>query len=208
MQKKILIISGFILIFFFLVVYYWGCFFERHHQQQPDLYPQSLPKNIDAMNSTDTGLTPSMSAITIKDVTLRETDKKKGYELVVTAKESKFHYVSDVVECYNVLCRILRNGVSVASLYADKSLVDRQGKFIVCSGPVKGFFKEVVFEGSDISYNFSTQLVNTDKTITYTHQDFKFSANKSNIDINAQKIDMHNGVYSEFLYGSAANNGR
>jgi lipopolysaccharide export system protein LptC len=200
MQKKILIFSGFIILVLVIILYYWV---GVQRQQQPDLLPQSLPKSIEGM-STDTALTPSLPAITVKDVTLRETDKKKGYELVITAKESKFHYVSDVVECYNVMCKILRNGTQVASLYSHKSLVDRLGKFVLCSGVVKGFFKEVTFNGSDICYNFSTQVVFSDKTITYTHPLFTLSANKSKVDINAQKIELCNGVRSEFLYGSAS----
>src|SRR5271157_4327251 len=59
---------------------------------------------------TDTTTSSTIPTITIKDVTLRETEKHKEYELVVTAQESRFHHVSDVVECCNVLCKINKKG--------------------------------------------------------------------------------------------------
>jgi hypothetical protein len=158
---------------------------------------KSVLENIPTQTSTVP--VPPRPAIVIKNITLREVEKKKGYELVVTAQESKLHTTSDVVECSGVSGSILQHGDCVAMMRAEKSLIDRLAHHVVFTGQVSGFFKELDMSGSDICYNFSTQMVSTDKTITYTHPQFLLAAHKSVMDIGRQKISLSKGVRSEFF---------
>jgi hypothetical protein len=175
--------------------------------QQPNENTTLEKKDINA-TTTDTGITPTAPSITMQNITLKEIERRKGYELVVTAKESTFHHLSDTVECSSVACTIKQQGSDVAHLFSEKSHVDRMKKNVMLSGQVKGLFKDMALEGSDICYDFSTNLVSTQKTMKYEHPAFTFSANSSCVDINTQKIKMQNGVRSELLYRTTANNRR
>ncbi len=157
---------------------------------------------------TDTTQTPTMPTIIIKDALLKESDKQKGYELAVEAKESHFHHTSDTIECQKVSCNILHYGTQIAHIYAEKTFIDRPGKHALFTGLVHGSLKDLSFKGQDIAYNYSTQIVTTDKIMTYTHPLFQFSAQNSFFDINAQTIHMKNGIRSEFSYCAASNNSR
>lgn len=154
---------------------------------------------------TDTSTTRSEPTITIRDITLHEAEKCKGYEMVVTAQESRFHNVSDIVECCNVHCKISKHGQSMATVQATTSRIDRPKRIVTFQGPVQGTFKDLIFHGCDISYNFSDQIVTSDKTTTYTHPLFRFCAQQSTVNINAGTIQMSKGVQSEFSCRAASN---
>lgn len=160
------------------------------------------PKQCDDKNKNEATV-PQNASIVIQNLTLREVEKSKGYELIVNAQQSTFHHISEVVECKNVSCKIMQKGLALANIHAQKSFVDRTSKHVLFSGDVKGNFKDLIIDGSDICYNFSTQTVGTDNKITYTHPLFNFSANKSTINIKTNTIEMGKGVYSEFLYRAA-----
>jgi hypothetical protein len=151
-------------------------------------------------------ITNSLPTITIKGITIKESDKVKGYDFVITANESNFNHLSSQIECYDILCNIFRNKNPIASVHAEKSFIDRLSKKILFGGPVKGAIKNLSFSGNDVFYNFSTQKVHTQKSITFSHPNFTFSANHSTVDINSQKIQMSKGVYSEILSDPTPNN--
>jgi LPS export ABC transporter protein LptC len=177
----------------FLAVFIW--FFIVRHQHSSE--------SVTAPMETVTSSTES--AVTIKNITLREHEKKKGYELVVTAQESLLHPSSDVVECRGVTGTIIRYGTHVACVSAEKSVINRIDREIFFHGDVQGSFKDIFMHGADIVYNFATQKVRTDRTITYTHPFFQMTANKSRVDVSTQKIVLSGGVSSLFLYCAATN---
>jgi len=166
---------------------------------QPPPAPQSLPTNITTPPAVESLVSPTLPMIAIKNITLHETDKNKKYELIVTAEESTFHHIDDSIECNHVTCSIVHNGAHIAALSAEKSLLNRLAHCVTLTGLVKGTLKELGLYGCDITYNFSTQTVSTDKTTTYTHPQFLFSAQKSFVYVNEQKIEMSGGVHSEFF---------
>ncbi|MFA5306342.1 MAG: hypothetical protein WC365_02740 [Candidatus Babeliales bacterium] len=155
-----------------------------------------------ASDSTGTG---TGSAVTIKNITLREYEKKKGYELVVTAQESRLHSSSDLVECKGVTGSIVRHGERVAVVCAEQSVIDRPAHNILFKGTVHGMFKELEMYGADIAYDFATHMVTSDRTMTYRHPFFLLSAQQSIMNVHAQKIRLSKGVRSEFLYRAASN---
>lgn len=153
---------------------------------------------------SDTTNTGTGSAVTIKNITLREYEKKKGYELVVTAQESRLHSSSDLVECKGVTGSIVRHGERVAIMSAEKSVIDRSAHHILFKGNVHGMFKDLEMCGADIAYDFATHMVTSDRVMTYTHPLFLLSAQQSAVNVHAQKIRLSKGVRSEFLYRAAA----
>ena len=174
-------------------------FFSSHQSKEKTASTES---HVPALVATITQPT-----ITIKDIILKEHGKDKHYELMVKAKESTVHHVTDSIECKNVACNITHQGKPIAHLSAEKSFVDRQGKNVIFAGPVKGSFKDISMQGRDINYNFSQQIITTDQQTTYTHASFNLSAQQSVVDIKKQKIILKNGVRSEFLSRPAANEG-
>ena len=154
---------------------------------------------------TDTARKNTGSAVTIKNITLREYEKKKGYELVVTAQESRLHSSSDLVECKGVTGSIVRHGERVAVVSAEKSVIDRSAHNIFFKGNIHGMFKDLEMQGADIAYDFATHMVTTDHTMIYTHPLFSLSAQQSAVNVHAQKIRLSKGVHSEFLCCAASN---
>jgi hypothetical protein len=180
-----------------------GAIWDATQLQPPSKTSETVSQEPEKSEHDD----PSVhSIITVKDITLHECEKRKGYELVVKAHESKFCPSSGSVECCSVMCNITRNGTSVAALHAEKSLIDRIARHVIFAGPVAGSLKDLQVQGFDLQYNFSTQTVQTNKKICYKHPSFTLQAGASIVDVNAQKIVMVNGVCSEFLYSTAADN--
>jgi hypothetical protein len=193
-QKHIVLIILFLLVMSSII-----CYFAFVPQQNSPI--TQVP-----ITQTDNQITSTAPAITIKDMQLHESEKKKGYELIVNAKESQFNQIANTIECNTVTCSIFQHGIHVAHINSSKSLIDRVSKNVTFAGSVHGLFKELTMHGSDICYNFSTNTVQTDKTMTYTHPFFNFSAKQCNVNIASQKIIMGNGVRSEFLYSAASHN--
>jgi hypothetical protein len=155
------------------------------------------------VQSMDTTGTSTRSAVTVKNITLREYEKKKGYELVVTAQESLLLPSSDVIECRGVTGSIIRQGSRVALVSAEKSVINRALHEVMFHGAVQGSFKDIFMSGADIVYNFATQKVRTDRAITYTHPLFQMTACQSRVDVQSQKIVLSKGVSTSFLYRAA-----
>lgn len=192
MNKKLRFLTIFglgILSFAGIIWFFWP------HKTKNEV-PQELPS--DATN------TSTASAVTIKNITLREYEKKKGYELVVTAQESRLRSSSDLVECKGVTGSIVRHGERVAVMSAEKSVIDRSAHHILFKGNVHGVFKDLEMCGADIAYDFATHMVTSDRAMTYIHPSFLLSAQQSAVNVHAQKIRLSKGVRSEFLYRAAA----
>jgi hypothetical protein len=165
--------------------------------------PQQTKTEVVQDSASDATNTGTGSAVTIKNITLREYEKKKGYELVVTAQESRLHSSSDLVECKGVTGSIVRHGERVAIMSAEKSVIDRSAHHILFKGSVHGMFKDLKMYGADIAYDFATHMVTSDRAMTYTHPLFLLSAQQSAVNVHAQKIRLSKGVRSEFLYRAA-----
>src|SRR5437773_569216 len=69
----------------------------------------SIPSTQRPAFPIDTKIGGTGPAIIAKDITLRERDKDKNYEFIVTAQESRF-YPSDIVDCHKVICNIMYHG--------------------------------------------------------------------------------------------------
>jgi len=140
----------------------------------------------------------SFASITIKDFTLKELEKSKELEVIINAKECNFIHTSDMVMCTHVTCTLFDHKNISASLKTDKAFVNRTQKAIFLSGSVLGHMKDLIIHGSDIYYNFLQQTLTTDKSIMYTHPDFSLCSHQSFIDLKNNRIEMSNGVVSEF----------
>jgi len=145
--------------------------------------------------------TPTVS---MHGMILRERLKQQDYNLVLTARASKLYHTSHTIESDTSTCKLFYKHDLIAHLLSNKSVLNRKKKEARFIGSVSGFFKDLSFTGSDVVYNFSTQHLFSDKNITYTHQQFILFAEKSNIDLNKERIEMEN-VKSVFLYSSATN---
>ena len=143
--------------------------------------------------------------ITMRDITLRERTKNNEYDIVISAQESSLSHVADNIQSTNITCSVLHNNQHIAILRTQKSLIDRTSKNIFFQGSVDGRFKDVDFQGYDLTYDFSHQTVHTTQAITYQHPLFTLRAEQSFIDIQEQKIAMDGGVRSEILGRPAAN---
>src|SRR5271157_809582 len=146
MQKNRLIITAFtcVLIAVGLLAY---LSFRQPDKKIATHLPQ---KKTQPVATTDQIITPTLPTIIIKNATLREVEKTKGYELVVTAQESRFSQLSDVIECSDVTCKISQKGLSIASIHAEKSFVNQLNKTVFLEGPVNGCFKDLLLDGCDI----------------------------------------------------------
>ena len=193
MNKKLLSVTIFMLGVLGSIALMW--FFWPHQVKIEEIQK----------SSSDTASTGTGSAVTIKNITLREYEKKKGYELIVTAQESRLHSSSDLVECKGVTGSIVRHGECVAVVSAEESVIDRSAHNILFKGSVHGMFKELEMQGADIAYDFATHIVTTERVMTYTHPLFLLSAQQSAVNVHAQKIRLSKGVRSEFLYCAASN---
>jgi hypothetical protein len=151
--------------------------------------------------------TTTHAAVAIKNITLHEYEKKKGYELVVNAQKSLLLPGSDIIECHGVTGSIIRQGAHIACVCAEKSIINRTAREITFHGTIQGAFKDIVMCGADVVYNFATNKVSTDCIMTYTHPLFQLSAHQSRVDIPRQKIMLSGGVSSMFLYRTATNKG-
>jgi LPS export ABC transporter protein LptC len=136
--------------------------------------------------------------ITITNLTLKELERTKELEVIVNAQECKFLQPSDTIECSQVTCTLLDHQLPRAQLKTDKALINRTQKTILFSGSVFGNIKDVVIHGTDINYNFSQQILRTDKNTEYTHPDFYISAQKSFVDIKGNYFELYGGVINEF----------
>ena len=136
--------------------------------------------------------------ITIKNITLKDTEDQKGYELTVNARESKFYYTPNTVECNNVECSVKDQVSEVAQISAHKALVNRNNKVIFLAGPVLGHIKDITISGNNISYDFSSHTLSTHHALTYHHQDFQLSAPSSTLQLKQNRIEMSGGVTSNF----------
>lgn len=166
------------------------------------LQQEDLGKPIQAPTITESEPTTTRDAvtsITIKDLTLKELEKNKELEVIINAHECKFLQPSDMVECAQVTCTLLDHKVPSALLKTDKAFINRAKKNIFFSGSVFGTVKDIVIQGNDINYNFSQQILYTDKTTTYHHPDFSIHAKKSFIDIKNNRIELFDGVINEFI---------
>lgn len=139
----------------------------------------------------------SKPTMVIQNITLKEKEKKNGYDLIIKAQEGSFNHITDQVMCHNVLCTLVNKKTTMAQLFAPDSQVDRRNKIMTLDGPVKGFLKELAFQGKDLTYNYSTQILTTSHSVTYTHPNFTLTAEQSNISVRQQKMEMKN-VWSQF----------
>jgi hypothetical protein len=149
--------------------------------------------------------TTARAAVAIKNITLHEYEKKKGYELVVNAQKSLLLPGSDIIECHGVTGSIIRHGTHIACVCAEKSVINRTTREITFHGAIQGTFKDIVMHGADVVYNFATNKASTNCVMTYTHPLFQLSAQRSRVDIPRQKIVLSGGVSSLFLYRAATN---
>ncbi len=138
--------------------------------------------------------------ITIKNISFKDIEHKKGYELTVNAGESKFFYTPNTVECNNIECSLTHNqNDTVAHLNASKALINRSAKSIFLSGPVLGNLKELVITGNNIVYDFAQQTLSTNQALIYKHPEFNLQAPKSFVHLKNNSITMDGGVTSEFI---------
>jgi LPS export ABC transporter protein LptC len=166
------------------------------------------PANAVDVKPSEATVTPTAPTITIKNITLKETDPARGYELTVSAKESMFLNNIEHITCNGVRCNITKNGEERARLIAKTARIERARKEVFFDGPARGILKDLTFFTSDVLYNFATQTVTTTRTTVLKHPSFTVTAPHSHIDLHNHVVTMSGGVHAEFSNSSATNHRR
>jgi LPS export ABC transporter protein LptC len=143
-------------------------------------------------------ITPSQAPqIKIQNFSMQEIDQNKSDIWTLNSREGHIFKTSNQIECFDVVCKLIRNNQLIAQLKSCQSLLDRNKKNIFMFGEVKGNFKNLNIFGFDFSYNFSTQLIKTDKMATITYPRLKVMSNQSFVDLRNNKIEMSGGIKTE-----------
>ncbi len=196
MNRKVfytITVGGIILILVMVLLMLWYAARPQKKKQ-----PSTKPVNTESIATGQNSSIESMANITIKDLTLKELEKKKDIEVIVNAKECKFLQFSDTVECSQVTCTLLDHKIPSAQITTNKALINRKNKNIFFAGVVQGTMKNLAITGADINYDFAQQILQTNQNALYTHPDFKISSQKSFIDIKNNRIEFSGGVINEF----------
>lgn len=143
--------------------------------------------------------------IVIKDLILKEVEKHKGLEVTINASEGKILNSTDKIECKNISCSLNNDHKKIADLRANNAIIQKTTKNVFLSGTTVGHTYDMTIHGQDISYNYSSQMLTTDKEVCYAHQLFSLVAQKSCVDLKNSKILMSGGVRSEILNSPAGN---
>jgi len=155
--------------------------------------------NLDQTSTTSVAITSP--DVTIKNFTFKEYEKNRTYALIVNALDGNFFHATNTITCKTITCTIVNNNNNreIAHIKAERALIKRASKEIFFQGPIHGNFKDIFLESSDIRYNFSSQILTTEKQTRYYHAHAFFSAQKSSVNIKDSSIVMQGGVYSEFF---------
>ncbi|MFH1254706.1 MAG: LPS export ABC transporter periplasmic protein LptC [bacterium] len=191
-----------ILCFFSLGLFVLGtAWFWLHKNTEPKQTPPRVIKSEVKPN----GCLEENAEIVIKDLILKEVEKHKGLEFVINASEGKILNSTDKIECKNIACVLNNNHKKTADLRSNNAVIHKTTKNVFLSGNTVGHTCDMTICGQDISYNYSSQMLTTNKEISYSHQLFSLIAKKSHVDLKSNKIVMSGGVKSEFLNSSAGN---
>lgn len=184
-----------------------GCFliYKRPDSKEMSSKIIKTESKLDLSNSRQGGCLEENAEIVIKDLILKEVEKHKGLEFVINASEGKILNSADKIECKNITCVLNNNHKKVADLRSSNAVIHKTTKNVFLSGATVGHTCDMTICGQDISYNYSNQMLTTEKEMRYSHQLFSLIAQKSYVDIKNNKIVMSGGVKSEFLNGSAGN---
>lgn len=161
---------------------------------------KTSPKNIKS-EAKPSGGPEENAEIVIKDLILKEVEKHKGLEFVINASEGKILNSTDKIECKNIACVLNNNHKKTADLRSNNAVIHKTTKNVFLSGNTVGHTCDMTICGQDISYNYSSQMLTTNKEISYSHQLFSLIAKKSYVELKNNKIVMSGGVKSEFLNG-------
>jgi|GEM_PF-5808052 hypothetical protein len=196
-SKKLFLISLVCVLTIFLI--FCLLYFYKNYLQQ-----------LSTKNAEDNTLLNSQNInspeITIKEITLKNKEADKNYEVTVTAKEGKFFYLPSTLECSYLNCILTTGQQVIAKLYADKALVNQNNKTVIFPGPVSGHFEDLSIRAENILYNFGQQTIDKAHNVFYYHPDFYLYAPNSSVQIKNNFIFMSGGVKSEFSQSPTGNN--
>ena len=202
--NKVIASTILFIIFLSLNSYCLGFFlFKKSRKKRLKKKKHQIEKTINENNQKQ--ISQKQPEIIVKDFFLRETTKNKSDSWTLYSKLGKIFKSLNQIECIDVFCLFKNKDQEIANLKAQKSLLDRNKKTLFISGMVTGNLKELNIMGESINYNFSDQIIKTEKMLTYSAQNFKLTAQKSTFNIKENKIEMTNGIKSEILYNSTSN---
>lgn len=191
----------FVMVFFGITIFAagvcWFLFYKKEQQKSPLKIIQSKAKQNTCSDEN--------AEIVIKDLILKEVEKHKGLEVIINASEGKILNSTDKIECKNISCSLNNGSRKIADLRANNAIIHKTTKNIFLSGTTVGHTYDMTVNGNDISYNYSSHMLTTNKEVSYTHKFFSLIAQKSYVDLKNSKIVMSGGVRSEFLNGPAGN---
>lgn len=191
-----------ILYFFSISLFVLGTgWFWLHKKSKPkEASPEIIKSEVKS-----NGHLEENAEIIIKDLILKEVEKHKGLEFVINASEGKILNSTDKIECKNITCVLNDNHEKVADLRANNAVIHKTTKNVFLLGNTVGHTCDMTICGQDISYDYSSQMLATNKGISYSHKLFSLIAKESRAYLKNNKIVMSGGVKSEFLNSPTCN---
>ena len=133
----------------------------------------------------------------VQNFSIKEVLKNKKESLLLNSKQGRIFRKSNKIECNNVSCWLSKEERLAAKFKSETSLLDREKKEVFFSGDVSGKIDAFKIHGKNINYDFDNQKATTDECLNYAYPNFKFSAQKSVLNLKDDVIEMDGGIVCE-----------
>ncbi len=135
----------------------------------------------------------------VQNFSIKEILKNKRESLLLNSKQGRIFRKSNKIECGDVSCWLSKEERLTAKFKSETSLLDREKKEVFFRGDVTGKIDAFKISGKNINYDFDNQKATTGECLNYAYPNFKFSAQKSVLNLKDDVIEMDGGVKCEIL---------
>ncbi len=81
-------------------------------------------------------------------------------------------------------------------LYSPTTIFNTKTKDLFLNDNVTGKFNDINLKGSNLNYNFNSQIIKSDQQFVITHPQIEITGNKGELNIKDKKANLYDGVKS------------